>query len=558
VRQTREHALGLFQEVGAITGSIKRAAGVALAAGIDTLSLLPATPEAAEERALAEAGAANAPFEAGAGIQAMESGYSIASGGGKRFKPFVVYNPCAWVRSEPVTVTLYDTDLDPGRIVARDETGASHPTLFLGRGRDWGHDKITVLFLARDVPALGYRTFILCEGVADVETPGVSALTQDRFETPFLSLKYDRFRSGFSEVVDKRNGACISWPTDYGLVKPLGAWEYALEQPRGMTAWVLGEEVDLPIPLKSSSYGTHGVARNQGTHYPVGNAFACAIRQTLEVPFTKSSVRLTTLVHGLEPRIDVIAEVDWREIGDEQRGIPGLAVRFPVDIDERSDLARYETPFGSVTRDLHDGQEVPTLRYAHVIGASSTEEDEEDVIAGFTLLQDCKYGHSFQNCDLRMRVIRSSFDPDHAPEVCRQTVQYSMYFHSEEPTPADLTRLGAAWNHPLVVFPANGQGGDGVTPAARSLARVETPNVVLTALKQAEDGDGLVLRLVEYDGQDVEAVVTLDPALTTGLRGATVLDLMERPVAGAAPASFDGTTLRVPVRANSFVTVRVG
>ena len=28
VRQTREHALALFQEVGAITGSIKRAAGV--------------------------------------------------------------------------------------------------------------------------------------------------------------------------------------------------------------------------------------------------------------------------------------------------------------------------------------------------------------------------------------------------------------------------------------------------------------------------------------------------------------------------------------------------
>jgi alpha-mannosidase len=27
VRQTREHALGLFQEVGAITGSVKRAAG---------------------------------------------------------------------------------------------------------------------------------------------------------------------------------------------------------------------------------------------------------------------------------------------------------------------------------------------------------------------------------------------------------------------------------------------------------------------------------------------------------------------------------------------------
>jgi hypothetical protein len=52
-------------------------------------------------------------------------------------------------------------------------------------------------------------------------------------------------------------------------------------------------------------------------------------------------------------------------------------------------------------------------------------------------------------------MIRSSFDPDHAPEINRQTVRYSMYFHDGEADPATLTRLGAAWNHPLIVFPAN-------------------------------------------------------------------------------------------------------
>jgi alpha-mannosidase len=224
VRQTREHAMGLFQEVGAITGSIKRGAGKVLAAGIDTAALLPNTPEADEERRLLDEGAANTPFVAGAGIGAGLTGLSVASGGGKRFRPFVVYNPCAWPRSEMVTVTLYDTDMDPARIVARDETGAQHPTLFLGRGNDWGHDKITVLFPARDMPALGYRTYLLCEGIPDADVPRVQALPGEAFETPFFTLRYDRGRSGLLDLTDKRNNAQVSWPRIWGSDKPLGAW----------------------------------------------------------------------------------------------------------------------------------------------------------------------------------------------------------------------------------------------------------------------------------------------------------------------------------------------
>ncbi|HAZ62847.1 MAG TPA: hypothetical protein DCZ72_04450, partial [Armatimonadetes bacterium] len=62
VRPTREHALSDFQEVGAITGAAKRVAGWALAADLDTASLLPDTPAAAEERELLAAGHANTAF----------------------------------------------------------------------------------------------------------------------------------------------------------------------------------------------------------------------------------------------------------------------------------------------------------------------------------------------------------------------------------------------------------------------------------------------------------------------------------------------------------------
>jgi hypothetical protein len=54
--------------------------------------------------------------------------------------------------------------------------------------------------------------------------------------------------------------------------------------------------------------------------------------------------------------------------------------------------------------------------------------------------------------------------------------------------------------------------------------------------------------------------VTLDPALAAGLNTATLLDLIERPLEGngeAASARLEGHTLRVPVPANGFVTVRL-
>src|SRR5437764_15233539 len=50
VAATRNHALGLFQETGAITGAIKRNALQALARDLNTASLIPDTPEGEDER----------------------------------------------------------------------------------------------------------------------------------------------------------------------------------------------------------------------------------------------------------------------------------------------------------------------------------------------------------------------------------------------------------------------------------------------------------------------------------------------------------------------------
>jgi len=268
----------------------------------------------------------------------------------------------------------------------------------------------------------------------------------------------------------------------------------------------------------------------------------------LEVPGTDSRVNVTLMVHPLEPRLDFKAEIDWREIGDEQRGIPGLVVSFPANLDPS--ITRYETPFGSVERDLNNGDECPTLRYVHLGG-----QTEAGAYAGITLVQDSKYGHAVKGNDLRMRIVRSSFDPDHAPEVARSTVRYSVILHDQAVLPSELSRLGAAWNHPFLIVPTGIQSGDAC--AADGFAEVLSANTVLTAIKAAEDGNGIILRLAEQDGVDGETVIKLSSELTHGLTSATRTDLLERPIESGVVTTWDGTTLRTPIAKHSIVTIRL-
>ena len=133
-------------------------------------------------------------------------------------------------------------------------------------------------------------------------------------------------------------------------------------------------------------------------------------------------------------------------------------------------------------------------------------------------------------------------------------MRYSLFFGNGAARPAQLTRLGAAFNHPFIHTPATLHIGD--APARLGYATVATDNVVLTALKTAEDGDGIIVRLSELNGEDTEASVVFDPAFAAGLSTAACVDLMERPRAGGA-AGFSGNTLRASVPAYGFVTVRV-
>lgn len=106
---------------------------------------------------------------------------------------------------------------------------------------------------------------------------------------------------------------------------------------------------------------------------------------------------------------------------------------------------------------------------------------------------------------MRLSLLRSSYDPDPAPDVGVHEISYSLYPHSGDWRSGHTPRRAYELNNPLRAIQVNAHRGK--LPSARSFLAVEPSNLVVTALKKAEDGMGLILRFYESEGSPVTATI---------------------------------------------------
>lgn len=174
---------------------------------------------------------------------------------------------------------------------------------------------------------------------------------------------------------------------------------------------------------------------------------------------------------------------------------------------------------------------------------------------GATLVNDCKYGHRLSDNEIRLTLLRSSYDPDPLPELGRHEIRYALTPGTDGPCPGAAHRLGFAFNHPCVSVGTTAHGGE--LPAEASLVEVVTHNAMLSGLKQAEDSEALIVRLFETAGRDTQVEVRLHPALVAPDSAAVETDLLERPLAEST-ARMEGEVLKVQIPGHGIATVRVG
>lgn len=116
---------------------------------------------------------------------------------------------------------------------------------------------------------------------------------------------------------------------------------------------------------------------------------------------------------------------------------------------------------------------------------------------------------------------------------------------------AASARFGWAASNPLVAVPADNNPGALLPPGSASLVEIAEPNVLLIGTKQADSGDGLVLRLWEVSGKAATAHLRLRHL---PVRVATACNLVEEP---QGPLELKNDVIQVPIRGSGLVTVKI-
>lgn len=418
--------------------------------------------------------------------------------------PLIVFNSLSWPRSSVVEL---EAQL-PGPtkyITVSDAAGKEVEAELLNI--DSATHRARFLLLA-EAPSLGYKTYFIRE--ADSETPVRSTLraTSNTLENEFLRIVIDSQTGCMTSLFDKRNNreALAPSETDTGGPKDRicgNLLQTFVDKPKKWDAW------NIDADFEKQHWD---LDRADDVQLVENGPLRAVIR--IKKHFQNSTfIQDVTLSPGIA-RVDVKMQAEWHE-----KHIL-LKVAFPLSA--HSAKATYEIPYGSVerptTRNTPAEQaqfEVPAIRWA----------DISDDTHGFSLLNNCKYGYDAKGNVLRLSLLRSPEWPDPHADEGHHEFTYSLYPHAASWREALTVRKGYDLNYALLSMPAEKHAG--ALAAEHSFVEIKPDNVVLTAIKKAEDDDALILRFFEWAGADTDVQIQLPP----GAQSAHDADLMERPLA---------------------------
>jgi len=412
----------------------------------------------------------------------------------------VVFNPLAWSRTAVVRLPLTSLNGAPVPKALVDQAGRTLLTQVSGA---------ELIFVAPELPPLGAAVFRpaaspvaqnslqgqhASEENKGIPQPGV-AYESNTLENGRLRLHVHPASGAIDQLVDLASGRDLAGPhggwgpeskVNSGMLNSL---QILWEQPHPMSAWNLGDitRVDHLITGAEVRVVETGPVRG-----------LIEVRRKL---LHSTLVQRIVLYCNLD-RIDFENELDWHEHGSAHQDAPMLRVTFSPFLGQTR--AVFETAFGATLRPA-DGREVPALRWADL---SETEGDQP---FGFSLLNDCKYGHQAHGNTLGLTLVRASYEPDVNPDEGLHRFTYSLYPHAGDWRQASTIQQSADLNQPVLAGITSAHPGS--LPPGQPGLGASTPQVVISAVKPAEDQPqgqpAVIVRLYEAFGQDCQAALQI-------------------------------------------------
>jgi alpha-mannosidase len=440
--------------------------------------------------------------------------------------PVVIFNSLSWPRNHVVEVTA-QLPAAARNVEVVDRSGKAVPSQLEQMNKDTNQVKLLVLV---SVPSLGYKTYYV-RGAA--QAPAATAQVKSSstsLENDLVRVKIDSASGCMTSVFDKRSNIEALAPAETDSGGPRNAICGNLLQafhdlPKAWDAWNIDADfekqrwdIDKADEVKLIESGP--------------------LRGIIQVKqhFQNSTFVRDIVVTAGSPVVDVKTSVEWHE----QHIL--LKVAFPLSA--HNDKATFEIPYGTIerptTRNTPAEQaefEVPAIHWA----------DLSDAKHGLSLLNDCKYGYDAKGNVLRLSLLRSPVWPDPHADQGHHEFTYAIYPHAGGWREALTVRRGYELNYPVLSTAEERHAGS--LADAHSFLNVQADNVVVTAVKKAEDNDDLVIRFYEWAGKNGDVPLEFLPT-----ESAEETNLMEK---SSGPLPVKAGIISVPTKPYEIKTVEV-
>jgi alpha-mannosidase len=412
----------------------------------------------------------------------------------------LVFNSLSFERNSTLHLPMPESPLQ-----ILDPKGNEIPHQFI-RHQETGQSVLA--FQAEHVPPAGYQVFRMVQNEGK-HFSGNIRVTEASLENDFLRVALNGGGELLS-LVDKNTGREFIDPARKGNVLML--YE---DVPGKYEAW------DIAPSHTNVSFELGAASLEVVERGPVRAALE--LRRT----FRNSRLIQRIVLSANSPRLDFETWVDWRE----QQKL--LKVRFFTTLQTRT--ATYDIPFGNIERSAYRNNSFDEAKF-EVPGHWWMDLSQPD--CGLSLLNTCKYGHEAFDGMMALTLLRGPISPDPQSDQEEHRFTYSLFPHAGSWREGKTHQAAADLNVPCLPLLADSHPG--ILPARNSFLSLDAENVMLEALKKAEDSDHLVVRLVERWGMRNKVRVELQSPLAELLE----CNLMERE---DVPISFNGTEFQFEI-----------
>lgn len=345
------------------------------------------------------------------------------------------------------------------------------------------------IFTAK-VPPMGYTVYTL---ISEETETGTMVADTFNMENDFIKLTFDEAMN-ISSIYDKCN--CRELVKEDEVANHLLAFE---DKPAQWDAW------DINIYYQDKKWEINDVLSAEVIE-------SGPVRSAVKIvrPFMDSVIEQTVYMYSNNPRIDFDTHIDWKN--DHIL----LKAAFPMDI--HTSKASYDIQYGNVERPTHWNTSWDYARF-EVCAHKWADISEPDF--GVSMMNDCKYGHDIKDSVMRLTLLKSATMPSPVADLGEHNMKYSIMPHAGDFRTGGTVDAAYELNCPMHSVLVS--GGMNILGSEMSFASVDKENVKIEAVKQAEDGKEVIIRVYECFSQRSTVTMTL----AKPLKEAFECDLME-------------------------------